>query len=166
VAALRGDVAMLRAEIAEARGQASQAASVRTGEPTAEPHAPAVRSRASLAEYEAARRAEIQQVETDFENQPRDSRWATTATTAIQEGLRTDDALSSAHTKVDCRSRSCRVELVEDAPGKLSESLRPLLSRLGGTFPASTLDYENEAGGQRKIVVYLDSQLDPSGSGK
>jgi len=166
LAELRGRVAALKTEMAELRGQVKSKPVV--GSPMPQAELPArnagPRDPQAMAEQEAARHAAMVEVESAFQRQALDSNWAGTASAVVQQALSADEVLRAAGGKVECRSRTCRVEMVEAAPGQVTERLRPLLSKLGENLPRSTVDYVDEGGGRTRIVVYLDKDVAPQGA--
>jgi hypothetical protein len=173
LAELRGRVAALRVEMAQLRGQvATKPVAPPPHEPaTPEPSRPppatqaASRDPAAMLEQEEARHAAMEELESAFQRQSADPRWADGATAGIRKALAADAVLRSVGGKVECRARTCRLEMLEDQPGKVSDRLRPLLSGLGETLPRSSVDYVHEGPGRTRIVVYLDKDEDPPAPG-
>jgi len=166
LAELRGRVAALKTEIAELRGQVKSKPDAGAALPQTSVPARNAGSRdlQAMAEQEAARHAAMAGVDAAFQRQVLDPDWAGKASSVVQQALNTDEVLRAAGGKVECRSRTCRVEIVEVAPGNLTERLRPLLSQVGETLPRSTVDYVDEGGGRTRIVVYLDRDVAPQGA--
>jgi len=68
--------------------------------------------------------AYIAGVEAAFRQEARDPRWSADTSTVIQTALATNQELRPLAGSVECRSRTCRVEVTDDGSGALSKQLR------------------------------------------
>jgi hypothetical protein len=60
---------------------------------------------------------------------------------------------------VDCRSRTCRVELRNPGTGEFSQSLAGLSSEIASTFSQAIVSYPGrDARGEGLVVLYLSNQ--------
>jgi len=160
VAALRAEVRALGAEVARLREQInSPVAAPKTAQGLAVDPQP-TRGSVSREEQETERHALMTKVEDNFNRQPRDAKWASDTTAAIKDTLNAEEDLRSAGAQVDCRSQSCRVELEEASPGKLSKSLRHMMRQLGEPLPKMSVEYTDRGNGRTNIVVYMDRAAD------
>jgi hypothetical protein len=133
VALLRQDVAALRAEVASG---ASAAQAGRHPSPLADA--------AQMATAEAAFRGET--VDPDWSGAMADSVRAIVA--------QVDREHVPPHS-VECRSRSCRVELAAGSGPRTEVDLAPVLERFAQTLPRATAGQVDAADGRRVTVVYL-----------
>jgi hypothetical protein len=131
VARLEQDVAVLRAEVAS--GGASQPAG-----------ATAVLDRTQLAATEAA-----------FRGEAMDPAWSAKMTEDVRAGLARGAIDHDAARSVECRSRSCRVELAARASGAAPQEIAPLLARLVPALPHAQAGEVDNADGRPTTVLYL-----------
>lgn len=178
VLALRAQVAELRGEVQsslvgmhsevealrDGATQFSQAVAVAsaavqsTEQPPAE-RAPRLDSEARL-QWEKERHAMIADLAAKFSREPRDRNWSSTVEATIREAATQSPALSSAVRGVDCRSKSCRVEVVDDQASNLSENLKYLIRGCGRTLPNVVADHikaTDAADGKAAYVLYMSS---------
>lgn len=108
--------------------------------PAAPPVAPAYR--AYLAGLDAALRRESV-----------DPEWAPSASAAIHDAIAADAELASLARDVECRSRTCRVELADDTVA-LGTSLPRFLQQLGAALPGVAADHVDDHG-EATLVLFL-----------
>jgi hypothetical protein len=143
IAALQADVAALHAELK------------RKNEPVAmaEPDAPP--DEATAQENEARWREHMTEVDAKYQREARDPAWAQTATSQIEKGLTENEALKSLVRRVECRSETCRVEVLNDGKGVFDKQLQPFLNGLSETLPSMQADPVRNADGTTTMVLYL-----------
>lgn len=157
MAALREEVALLRAELSglkrTVREQSQMLAGTVAEEDTAanEPHAKA----AAQEEEERLYQERMASVEADFWRESADPGWAAQATATVQEALAGDEAMQAAARNVECRSRTCRLEIADDGAGALAKSMPFLASRLAETLPDMTTDQVEDGNGGSTTILYL-----------
>ncbi|MES2353484.1 MAG: hypothetical protein V4568_03605 [Pseudomonadota bacterium] len=156
--ALREEVAVLRAEVSMLRrriptqGQA-QAETEDTPAMTAEKNArtdPLAR-----AEAEKAHQKQMAGVEAAFRNEPNDSKWSSRAASTLQDALTGDDAARANMRNVECRSHTCRVEIIDDGSGQLAKSMPLIAQRVAQTFPTMTANQIDQGNGTSTTVLYM-----------
>jgi len=151
VASLKEEIVSLRRQIRDLRRAAPVAATENAENPTPDPLDPAVRAAA-----EQQRQEQMVMLEADFRREPIDRAWALQTTGAVQDALNSDAAGQAALQRLECHSRTCRVELAADDTGTLGKSLPLLMQQLAPILPnvmANTVDEENGGG----MVLYLSS---------
>jgi hypothetical protein len=153
LAALRQEVALLRAEVRDVRDQvsrmpgASQAAAA-APDPRTDPMA--------RQEAQQAERLRIASSESTFQGERRDARWAQDTTAAIQSSLtQADDAIRAQVRSIDCRSQSCRVEIGSAAGPALAQQLPMVIAQLGASLPHVTAGQVDQGDGSQATVLYL-----------
>jgi hypothetical protein len=132
VARLEQDVAVLRAEVAS--GGASQPAGATA----------ALLDRTQLAATEAA-----------FRGEAMDPAWSAAMTENVRAGLERGAIDHDAARSVECRSRSCRVELASRASGAAPQEIAPLLAHLVPALPRAQAGEVENADGRQATVLYL-----------
>jgi hypothetical protein len=159
LAALRQDVASLKGEIVSLRRQIREQRRVAPVEATGNAESPTPDSRldpAARAAAEQMRQEQMALLENNFQREPVDRAWSSQATGAVQEALSSDAAGQAALQRLECHSRTCRVELAADDTGSLGKSLPLLMQQLAPILPnvmANTMDEENGGG----MILYLSS---------
>ena len=111
----------------------------------------------AVAEAETARRGEMAIIESKFRNEPRNQQWATGAASQIRETLNTNQIPEDNLRNVECRSNTCRVELVNDQSGNMEKSLPLIINQLGATLPSMVADQIDQGNGVATTVLYLSS---------
>lgn len=163
-AATPSQLAELRRELGELRrqvwtqGQRGPASEPPRGDPagTRDPRTdPEAR-----AEYERARREAIAGVDAAFRGEAEDPRWAGSAASAIQAALAADDRLRLLVRGVECRSRTCRVEIADDGAAGLDKVLPELTLRVGQGLSSAVYDRVEGPEGARRII-YLSRPSTP-----
>lgn len=122
---LRRELAALRAEVAELRRLVDQAA----------PKVPSPPARAEPAPDERLRLA---QAEAAFQREPVDAAWSRAAGQELLGALaQSGDGLAAAVRQIDCRARTCRIDLAAGAQAALDDLLPVLLGASGGGFSSA-----------------------------
>jgi len=153
--ALLRQLAALRAEVDELRKNKA---------PTTADLAPAMadpeRKAAPVDEKELERQREewhgrIAEVEAAFQEEARDPSWSSQVRQSVQQVFKEDRTLSERLQKVECRSRTCRLELSDDGPEPVSEIMMPALLQLSGSLPKVQSDQITDAAGRKTVVLYM-----------
>lgn len=117
-----------------------------------------------LARQKEEWRAHITEVEAEYQLEGRDAGWARETQSAITRALDGLPALSKGLRNVECRSETCRVEVVNDHHPDFDKQL-PLLSlRLDG-LPSAQYDHSPEPDGKVRTVVYFKRHADDPSAG-
>jgi hypothetical protein len=81
--------------------------------------------------------------------------WSSTASSIVRTALAVDGDLRPLARNVECRSRTCRVEIADDSPGKLGVLLPMFAQRVGEQLPSVLVDRIASPTGAATIVLYL-----------
>jgi hypothetical protein len=148
VATLRREMVLLRSERSRSLGPAATPAG--TSHPP-----PARRDAEILAATREARHSAIADIEADFSMEVRDATWSSATAGNIQDIARMNESIGNALRSVECRSRSCRVEIVDDASADTTNNLPTFLMALGSTLPNTVADHVQAPDGHQIYVIYM-----------
>ena len=112
----------------------------------------------SRAEANRERQMQIAGVESGFRKESIDQKWATTATSAVQYALNSEDAGRLQANSIECHSATCRVEVSDDGSGRLDKSLPILAQQLAGTLPNIIANRVDQPNGSSTLVLYMSRQ--------
>ncbi|MEI2741138.1 MAG: hypothetical protein V9G63_01680 [Candidatus Competibacter sp.] len=104
-------------------------------------------------EAERQRQETLRVMETDFRQEPTDSRWVSTTTTAIQDALAGIDGLQGSARNIECRSQTCRVELAGDRE-TLARFVSDFVLQIGSLLPSITAN-QIDNGDDTTLILYL-----------
>jgi len=110
------------------------------------------------ADAERRHREYVAGVVASFRSEATDPRWSSATSSVIQAAIADDHDLRPLVHGVECRSRTCRVEIADDASGKPSKSLLMLVHQVSRDLPSVVFD-RVENGGGAAMVLYM-SRLD------
>lgn len=96
-------------------------------------------------------------VAADFEAEQRDGRWAQSNAAMLQARATADSVMRDAVKQIECRSTTCRVEMLDDQKGPFGRQLPVFLQALGGTFPTAQATTVTNRDGTRTLSVYLST---------
>lgn len=167
-----GELPRLRAEIASLK---TQIAAVQTGlaqtaarqsehasdEPSRDP-AVAPTPEQSRAESEAEWQVHMAEVAAAFAEEPVQKAWADEKQDFVEARLQTEATLSGAAGRVECRSRTCRVEFTGN-PTDLNKDLPVFVHSLGQTLPSAQAERIEQPDGRVTMVLYVSDQREPAG---
>jgi hypothetical protein len=112
------------------------------------------------AEDQRQYRAYIAGVEAAFRKEATDPRWAQAASAAVQAALASDGELRPLARGVECRGRTCRVEIAEDASGRLGKLLPVFAQQVAQELPNAVVDRVQDPGGGTKMILYMSRRDD------
>lgn len=164
LAALRQDVAQLRAALGELRRRASGVDMASAEVPVVEePMSPAH----ARAEEEAERRAWMNALEAAFLREPTDAVWAASTSAQVEEALAGLGAASGGIRDLECRASTCRLEISGDMllqyKGKalpFDQGLRLMLRRLGETLTSASVYRREDGNAAAGAVLFLSRDPD------
>ncbi len=105
------------------------------------------------------------EVHAKFVAEPRSFGWARAPATLIQDTLASAPVLGSVVRNVDCRSTTCRVELLDNRSPEFSKRLPDFLMRVGEVLPTAKADFVSNPDGTRTGSIYLSSTVAEDGAG-
>jgi len=130
----------------------------------AEPAAPAApdprTDPEARADYERRYREHMAGVEAAFRQEAADPRWSSATAATVQSALAADSDLRPLARGVECRSRTCRLELADDGSGKLGKILPVFAQQVGRELPSIAYDRIVDASGTATMVLYMARQDD------
>ena len=154
-AALRARMARLNAEVAALREQMEESqAAANVGAPAADPE-PARRGPEVIAEQEREWHEHMMEVDSGFQSEARDPRWASTTTSALESALNASDAMRGKARSVECRSLTCRVEIADDGSGAMAKEIPIFVQQFAETLPGMQADHFDDGSGNRTLVLYM-----------
>lgn len=160
------NVERLRSQVALMQGQLASL-SERTADEKAPPPeaAPPPVEELDPAELRERREADsrrwkehMAEVAASFEQETLDRSFATTAKESVDKAISANPAIQATARKVDCRSRTCRVEIGDAKSATVEKQIPLLLNSLVRTLPRAQADYRDEENGQKTIVLYLTNE--------
>jgi hypothetical protein len=111
-------------------------------------------------EHDRKRKEYMAGVAAAFRTEPMDPRWSSVTSFAIQTALAvTDHDLQTLARAVECRSRTCRVEMADDPSGKLAKLLPVFVQHVGQELLSSVVERIEDARGAT-MVIYLSRRDD------
>jgi hypothetical protein len=163
MAALREEVAHLRAEVSALRQQwrvQGSRQAVVTGGGEEDPAHNLRPDPATQAEAERRRQEQMAVLETTFRQEPSDYRWSSQATLAVQEALASNETAQAAVRDIECRSRTCRVEIADDGTGMMLANFMPMFAlQVASVLPSITANYVKGDNGETTMILYLSRDL-------
>jgi hypothetical protein len=164
IAALRDDVATLERQLSSLTGQIEAARARAPNEPPvdgAEPDTDNAAPNGQTAEPQTQAQAKAQyrqhmhEVDAAFLDEPRDPSWSANTSELIQRAFADDGVPGGLVRNVECRSRTCRVELEDDGSGQLGKSLPLFAQQVGQVLPNISADHVDEPDGRTITVLYM-----------
>ena len=167
LAALRYELAALRAEVADLKRQMAAQSSVRPAQavPAQAARQPGVDPLAQ-AEEDRQRREQMQTLEAAFRGESSDPLWSGQAGAVVQAAFARNKALQAALRSVECRSRTCRVEVAADGGGSALAKLIPVLAlQVGKDLPSMTVSEAEDPPGVGTTILYFSKEPDQPSEG-
>jgi hypothetical protein len=100
-------------------------------------------------------RAMVARAEEEFANEPYNASWSSAINASIQGLANKNEGIRSALRSAECRSRTCRVELLDNVAANLGKNLPAFLSEFAAALPNVTADRITGADGTSSYVLYL-----------
>ncbi|MDQ1830884.1 hypothetical protein [Massilia scottii] len=143
------DIAQLRQEVASLRREVADLRMMLTRAPISAP--PAGAAMPHMAETPA-----VAPAETMFRAEQTDPAWSMYATSAVRAALaRTNAELESQVRRLECRTKTCRVEMNPTSADLLESSLGAVLANVGAAIPNMTATQVGSDDGSEATVLYL-----------
>lgn len=150
LALLQGEVAALRAALAAAKSGEGEAQERGASEPPVDLQ--------DHAEAEARRQARLVAIETAFRGEATDGAWSASAAATVREASRSAGLPDGVVRSVDCRSRTCRVELAEGDSPEVAKALPLFFMAAGTALPSATVAQVEGAAAEALSLVYLSRE--------
>lgn len=148
---LRREMALLKSVVAE-RSRASTQPTFSAQSAKAEPVSDADVS--SQADDEQRFFDHVATVAASFSSETRDQTWANEVGIALESALATEELKSLSLQSIDCRTKTCRVEIDEDA-SVLAGALPHLALQMAGTLPNMVSQRTERQNGSATVVLYM-----------
>lgn len=106
---------------------------------------------------EAARHAQLADLQAQFASEPINARWSQNAVSTIRDAAQKAGIALSRILEIDCRSHGCRVELLDESSNarQAGQALMPFVRESGGMFPRVTADHYTRPDQQSSYVLYM-----------
>ena len=154
LAELRQELVQLRHQVwAQGQGPAAPAPAQADADPAAakDPRTdPETR-----AEHERQYREYLAGIDAAFHKEAPDPQWSSAAASVVSAALVADDDLRPLARGVECRSRTCRVEIADDGSGKLGKILPMFAQQVSESLPSATAGRIEDANGGVTMVLYM-----------
>jgi hypothetical protein len=152
VAALWGEVVSLRHDIETLKTEISRLAqAIPPGEREPAPSMP-------VEDHEETKNkhiAMLAKITEEFAKEPSDSNWSSARKSKIRELTERSESMRYAVRNVDCRSRTCRVEMIDDLTANPGENLSLFISELSVTLPKITTDWAKAPDGTSRYILFM-----------
>lgn len=93
-----------------------------------------------------------------FEAEALDPRWASVTGETVENAVLADPVISAAAGEVQCRSKTCRIEITMDTAGAVDKQLPLFVHGLGGTLPFGQADRIENSDGTISLALYLGTR--------
>lgn len=103
----------------------------------------------------------VSEAEAGFNDERTDERWATELSATIYREIANQPTLRGKAKTVECRSKSCKIELSDDGSAGFASEVPQLVDELGAKVSSVIFDVEHDAAGRRTQVLYL-SRAEPT----
>ena len=115
---------------------------------------------------DAQRRHEyMASIEQAFANEKVEPMWASRASARVGSTFEGDEMLRNIAHTVECRQKTCRVQLDDDGSGRLSGRMPFLTLGLADVLPQVSAEHIDQPNGRGAMVLYMSSQrLAPAAS--
>jgi len=124
---------LLQAQVAGLRQELAERQAIAVAAPANSAAAP---DPASTADQDRVMRERLEQVQANFEAEPRDMKWSRATTTELGSAIAGGPMLQAAVLSVDCRSATCRVEMLDDRSPAFHRQLEALARTVGPDLPS------------------------------
>lgn len=97
----------------------------------------------------------ISSIDADFQREPIDPSWSARTSTRLRESVTPFDAMRGGLRNVQCRARTCRVEIADIGSGALQQQLPLWLEQLVDVLPRSVVRTIADGDHSTSMVLYL-----------
>jgi hypothetical protein len=98
------------------------------------------------------------EVSAAFASEPLDRGFASVGQAAITTAFQKHPVIQAAAGNVDCRSRTCRVEIADNQSGKLDKELPLFVNSVGETLPNMKAERVGDRRGPSTMVLYFTNE--------
>lgn len=156
---LRHEVGSLKSQLAQANASRSGQAPINTLQ-APEPHAAVTAEDiAATRAAEAERHREyVAGVAQSFAAEKVDPHWAGNTAALVENVLAGDPTLRTLAHRLECRERTCRLEITNADTAQLRERLPLVTLGVAGSLPTMTAEQVRQPDGRTTTVLYMSSQ--------
>lgn len=104
------------------------------------------------------RRVYMEGVAQAFGNEKVDASWSSHMSSRVNGALEGDESLRAVAHTVECRDRTCRVELADDGSGSLSRRLPMIALGVADVLPNIAAERVDRGDGRSAMVLYMSTQ--------
>lgn len=109
-----------------------------------------------------ARQAKLDALESSFRSESEDPGWSSATLAMLQTNVNNDEALRASTHHIECRSKTCRVEISDaGSNGKVSDSIVALMKQVSQTLPAISASRIDEGDGSSSMVIFMSREGAP-----
>jgi hypothetical protein len=159
------EVALLAAELATLRRELGARTEARSRPATSEP-IPSLQiadaavldprsDAAALAEAERQFDEHTATVAATFSGEPRDPTFALNTSDSLRVALDSDELAKMPVQTIDCRTKTCRVEIGDDGSGVVPQVLPMLMVRMADSLPNVIAQRHEQPNGRATMVLYM-----------
>lgn len=158
--ALRREFSQLNAEVVKLRRLAEQQVAEK-GSQEAFPSHVKPRTPEERAEQEQKWHEHMAEMDARFQSESRDSGWSETTSRAIRDTLEANEDMRASVRSIECRSRMCKIELLDDDSGAVAKHLPVFVLQLGSMLTTTEVDYVDQGGGRRLTTMLMTRSATP-----
>jgi hypothetical protein len=123
--------------------------------------APSPPEAVKTAEQEQAEHEEYMAgVERAFEQEPRNEHWASGTSELLRNALGTEPIMLAALRGIECRARSCRMEIRDDGSAAFAQELPLMVHALGAVLPEVRFTQSDLGSGAQLHILYMSKSDD------
>jgi hypothetical protein len=161
VSRLRADLALVQGQLSALRAQGAEPKGA-PGAASATPHTfeqmDPVTLQAKREEDAQLWKDHMAEVALAFEEETFDRGFAAPAQNAVDQAIQSNPVIRAAAGKVECRSRTCRVEVRDSRSPDVSKQLPLFLHTVGRVLPNMQADHVEDESGRSTAVLYLTNE--------
>jgi len=109
------------------------------------------------------RRVYMEAVAQAFSNEKVDASWSSHVSSRVNGALDADESLQGVARAVECRDRTCRVEIADDGSGSLNSRLPMIALAVADVLPNVAAERVDRGNGRSAMVLYMSMQAAASG---
>jgi hypothetical protein len=136
----------------------AQDAPARPQETPVDPQEPTLDEAQKRAEGDRLWQEHMDEVSAAFREESVDRAWSEATGSALKSAVDNDPLLREAAAALECRTRTCRLELDNDGSGKLDKQLPLFAQSVQGTLSSIQAEHVAGADGAARIVLYLSNE--------
>lgn len=148
LAEMRHELARLRAEVGALRTEAGRSAQAPSPAPEEGPSLSKDEQEAQFLKY-------MTDVEQRFRNEPRDHDWAEQASNSIREAAASELVPPGLVADIDCRSRTCKVELGQVDARVLGKGVDLMIAQLAQVLPNARIGHDGDVSHPKPNAIYF-----------